>query len=78
MKGKITMEVAEIKKVVTVRPFKPFEIHLDNGEVHKITHPEIIVSNTLVMTIDEHGDSVLIAPEAVTSIKRLDSESMCN
>ena len=62
------MEVEEIRKTSKARPFKPFEIHLDNGDVHIVTHPEIINTDTLIVTVGQNGKVVLIAPEAVSSI----------
>jgi len=68
------MDVQEIRKVASQRPFKPFWFHLDNGQKHFIKHPEIIVSNQLIMTVDEDNKAVLIAPEAVTSIEFSEAE----
>jgi len=68
------MDIQEIRKVVRQRPFKPFWFHLDNGQKHSIRHSEIIVSNQLIMTIDDEGKAVLIAPEAVTSIEFMEAE----
>lgn len=42
------MDVSEIRKQLAVRPFKPIEIHLDNGEMYLITHPEVIVTKVIV------------------------------
>jgi len=63
------MEVEEIRKTTKARPFKPFEIHLDNGEVHLVTHPEIIITDTIIAAVDQDGKMVLIAPESISSIK---------
>ncbi|MDZ7260904.1 MAG: hypothetical protein ONB05_02130 [candidate division KSB1 bacterium] len=65
------MEVNEIRALVTQRPFRPFEIHLDNGETHLITHPEIIITEYIIAAVDKKGKLVLIAPEAVSSIRVL-------
>jgi hypothetical protein len=64
-----TMDVEEIRKTTKARPFKPFEIHLDNGDFHLVTHPEIIITDTIIAAVDQNGKMVLIAPEAVSSIK---------
>jgi len=63
------MEVTEIKKTISARPFKPFEFHLDNGEIHLVTHPEIIVTDTIIAAVDQDGKMILITPETVSSIK---------
>jgi hypothetical protein len=68
------MDVQEIRKVARQRPFKPFWFNLDNGQKHPIRHSEIIVTNQLIMTIDDDGKAVLIAPEAVTSIEFMEAE----
>jgi len=63
------MDLDKIREIAKSRPFKMFEIHVDNGEKHFIQHPEnIIVSNQFVMTVNEQGDAVLITPEAISSI----------
>jgi hypothetical protein len=63
------MNVNEIRKLVKQRPFKPFIFHLDNGEAHPVVHPEIVVGNEIIVAIDEDGKSIMIAPEAVSSIE---------
>jgi hypothetical protein len=47
---------------------------LDNGQKYAVRHSEIVVGNELIMTLDEYGKSVLIAPEAVTSIEFMETE----
>ncbi|UCE05745.1 MAG: hypothetical protein JSW07_19470 [bacterium] len=69
VQDKIIMEVAKIKKTISARPFKSFEFHLDNGEIHLVTHPEIVITDTIIAAIDQDGKMVLITPEAVSSIK---------
>jgi hypothetical protein len=68
------MNVEKIREVVRRRPFKPFWFHLDNGQKYAVRHSEIVVGNELIMTLDEYGKSVLIAPEAVTSIEFMEAE----
>jgi hypothetical protein len=63
------MNVDEIRKITKSRPFKTFEIHLDNGEIYPISHPEnIIVTNQLILTADEQGQAALITPESISTI----------
>jgi len=70
------MHVEEIRKSVQQRPFKAFEIYLDNGQKYLISHPEnILITNTLIVTVDEQGKAVLIAPEAISSICFVDEET---
>jgi hypothetical protein len=62
------MELDEIRRHVLVRPFKSFIIHLDNGQRHIITHPEIIITEKIVVAVDRDGDAVYLAPEAISAI----------
>ncbi len=68
------MNVEEIRKVARRRPFKPFMFHLDNGEKYAVKHPEIVVGNELVVTVDDDGKIIMIAPEAVTLMEYLEVE----
>jgi hypothetical protein len=70
------MSVEEIRQVVRQRPFKPFVFHLDNGQKYSIKHPGIIVSNQLIMTMDDNAKAIFIAPEAVTSIEFMEAETL--
>jgi hypothetical protein len=53
---------------------KPFIFSLDNGEKHAVRHPEIIVTDVLIVTVNDNGKPVLIAPETVTSIEYMEAE----
>lgn len=67
------MHVDEIRKVAKARPFKAFEIHVENGEKYLISRPEnIFITSQLIVTVDEQGQSILIAPEAVSTICLVD------
>lgn len=68
------MNVDKIREVVRRQPFKPFVFHLDNGAKHMVKHPEIAIGNEFIMTVDKDGKSVLIAPEAVSSIEFMEAE----
>jgi len=68
------MNVEKIREVVRRRPFKSFVFHLDNGEKHLVKHPEISIGIEFIATVDENGHSVLITPEAVTSIEFTEAE----
>jgi hypothetical protein len=73
------MQVDEIRKVAKARPFKPFEIRVENGGKYLIPHPEnIFITNQLVVTVDEQGESILIAPEAVSTIRLVESVQKVN
>ncbi|MFQ6116244.1 MAG: hypothetical protein ACE5NG_19475 [bacterium] len=69
------MEVSEIRKQFEIRPFKPLEIHLDNGDKYVVTHPEIIITDSIVVAVDEDGEAIYIAPEAISAIKLAEDKS---
>ncbi|MEK7727082.1 MAG: hypothetical protein AAB354_01650 [candidate division KSB1 bacterium] len=62
------MNLEMIRKYVNARPFKPLVFHLENGDKQLVKHPEIIITEVVIMAADEKGFPVVIAPEAVTSI----------
>ena len=67
------MHIEEIRKITKNRPFKIYEIHVENGEKYLIKHPEnIFITRQLIVTVDEQGQSILIAPEAVSTITIVD------
>lgn len=62
------MKLELIRKYVSARPFKPLVFHLENGDKQIVKHPEIIITEIVIMAADDRGFPVIIAPEAVTSI----------
>ncbi len=62
------MEVKEIRQLVSRRPFRPIIFHLENGSSQLISHPEIIITESIVVAVDDEGEAVYITPEAITSI----------
>jgi len=48
---------------------------MDNGKTHIITHPEIIITETIVVAVDDDGDAVYLAPEAISAISRYKNET---
>lgn len=37
-----------------------------------ITHPEnIFVTNTIIVTVDDNGDSIFITPESINTIRQI-------
>lgn len=53
-----------------------YEIHVENGEKYLIKHPEnIFITKQLIVTVDEQGQSILIAPEAVSTITIVDEQN---
>lgn len=61
--------VNEIRRLVRQRPCKPLVFHLDNGEKQIVNHPEIIVTKMMIVSVDDHGQLIYIAPEAVSAVR---------
>jgi len=73
------MEANEIRDVLKARPFKTFEIHVDNGEKYLISHPDnVFITPHLIITVTEEGKTIFIAPEAVSTICFVDSRKKVN
>ena len=67
--GKAMLEV--LRGALRRRPFKPFVIHLSDGERIEIGHPEsaLLVSGDLVMCADRHGAVYVFGGEHFVSIR---------
>jgi hypothetical protein len=63
------MEVSEFRKFLAMRPFEPIEICLDNGQKQLITHPEVIVTDSIIVAVDANGDAIFISPQAVSAVR---------
>lgn len=61
------MNVNEIRRLVQQRPFKPLVFHLDNGERQIANHPEIIVTEMMIVLVDDYGQLIYLVPEAVSA-----------
>jgi len=73
------MGIDELRQAVQKRPFKAFEIHVDNGEKYLIEHPEnIFITPQLVVTVDKRGRTILISPEAVGTVWMVDAKRRRN
>jgi hypothetical protein len=35
------MNAETIRELLRRRPFEPFEVHMTNGEIHQVRHPEM-------------------------------------
>jgi predicted NodU family carbamoyl transferase len=47
------MNAEQIRERVRRQPFQPFAIHLSNGEVHQVRHPECSLFGGGTMAIDD-------------------------
>jgi hypothetical protein len=69
------MHLDEIREIVKAHPFKTFEIHVDNGEKYIIKHPEnIFITPHLIITVDEQEKTIIIAPEAISTLCFFDGQ----
>ena len=69
------MRIEEIRKTVQARPFKTFEIYVDNGQKYLIAHPEnLFITPHLIITIDEQKQTIFITPEAISTIRFVNSD----
>ncbi len=63
------MKVNDIRRLVQQRPFKPLVFHLDNGERQIANHPEIIVTEMMIVLVDDYGQLIYLVPEAVSAVR---------
>lgn len=64
------MKMDEIRRIVARRPWQPLEVRVDNGDVHRVPHPEnlvIINDDNLAITGKEHLVA-LLGPDAISAI----------
>jgi len=36
------MNAESIRELMHRRPFEPFEVHMTNGEIYRVSHPELV------------------------------------
>jgi hypothetical protein len=65
------MNAATIRDLLTQQPFRPFFVHLSNGETYEVRHPEfaIVLKSTLVIG---YPDSDRIAIASMIHINNID------
>lgn len=63
------MPLDAIRRFVNARPFKLLVFHCDNGEKQLVNYPEIIVTEMMIVSVDDHGQLIYIAPEAVSAVR---------
>lgn len=61
--------VNEIRRLVRQRPCKPLVFHLDNGEKQSINHPGAIITEMMIVSVDDDGQLIYIDPEAVSAVR---------
>ncbi len=64
------MNAETLKKMLTDQPFKPFEVHMTNGEVHSVRHPEMawVVGGKVYVHIPEKNHEVLCSLLRIASV----------
>jgi hypothetical protein len=65
------MNAETVREFLIRQPFEPLHVHLSNGEVHQIPHPEfaILLKNTLVIGIPESDRVICCALLHIASIE---------
>lgn len=66
------MTGADLEKILSVRPFRPVEISLENGDRHKVSHPEWIrmTPNWVMIEFPDEGLVIFEAAD-ITSVRTL-------
>lgn len=65
------MPARELLKLLRVRPFEPFRIHLSNGKYYDIRHPELALVEQAKVTVGVPGRRGPDEPLKVTAIVSL-------
>jgi len=70
------MNAETVREFLTRRPFQPLLVHLSNGEVHQIRHPEfaILLKSTLVIGVPDFDRVICCALLHIASIERVPVE----
>ena len=66
------MSAETVREFLTRQPFQPLQVHLSNGEVYQIPHPEfaMLLKSTLVIGIPESDRVICCALLHIASIER--------
>ena len=53
------MNAEYLRELLNRRPFEPFAVHLSNGEVFAVRHPEcMILTKTRMVVVDPEADRI--------------------
>jgi hypothetical protein len=53
------MDREALSKMLNRRPFEPFDLHLSNGEIYSVRHPEMaILGKSKIFIYDANSDMV--------------------
>jgi hypothetical protein len=67
------MNAEYFRELLRRQPFEPFAVHLSNGEVHAVRHPECAtLTNTRIVIVDPEADRITVCSLLhVASVKLL-------
>ena len=67
------MNAEAIQSMLRIQPFRPFEVHLSNGEVHEVRHQEnaILMKSNLLLAYPEKDSFVFCALSHVANVQPL-------
>jgi hypothetical protein len=67
------MNAETVREFLTRQPFQPLQVHLSNGEVHQIPHPEfaMLLKSTLVIGVPDSDRVICCALLRIASIERM-------
>ena len=66
------MNAETVREFLTRQPFHPLQVHLSNGEVHEIPHPEfaMLLRSTLVIGVPDSDRVICCALLHIARIER--------
>jgi hypothetical protein len=69
------MNASYFRELLHRQPFEPFAVHLSNGEIHAVRHPEcLVVTNTRLVLVDPEADRITVCSLLhVASVQMLQS-----
>ncbi|MBI3099664.1 MAG: hypothetical protein HYY93_15755 [Planctomycetes bacterium] len=47
------MKVEDLRRLISVRPFRPMELRTSDGEVYRLVSPEVMVDDTMTVLLDD-------------------------
>ena len=67
------MNAEPIQAMLRRQPFAPFEVHVSNGEVYEVRHPEnaILMKSNLMLVYPEKDNFVIAAMAQVSNVQPL-------
>lgn len=68
------MKAKDIRRLVSVRPFRPFEMRTADGEVYRIASPEVMVSSSMTIIL-ERGEFRFVDNDSVVSLRRTNEQA---